>query len=99
MSTTTKEKFVTALVNKKSHEDLSNCENMILEQEKFLKVVRDYAESALAGELIKMYRIIGKQICFRAEIGEYYKELNNSKQNKPLTSTKPPSGEQFIIFN
>ena len=99
MSTTIKEKFVSALLNKKSHEDLSSCENMILEQEEFLKLVRGYAESALTVELIKMYRIIGKQICVRAEIGEYYKEINISKQNKPQASTKPPSGEQFIIFS
>lgn len=72
-----KEKFVQDLNNKISLDDdrIANfsIEHMIREQENFIKSIRDYAGTAWIVELLKVYDIISKEICSRAEFGDMYK--------------------------
>ena len=87
MSIEAKEKFYSALCNKLSVEDdkeagFSLC-HMIKEQEAFLKAIKDYASNSWIQELIKVANILQAEIYHRAEFGEMYREINETKKTLP----------------
>ena len=92
MSADTKTNFLQTLKSKLDHSETSfSLEQVIKDQEEFLKVIRDYADKAWVVELVKVYNILGNEICARAECGDIYKEIsgnelpiNPSRCNSPL---------------
>ncbi len=94
MSAAANEKFASALKNKISHEDDKaagfSLLPMVKEQESFIKVVDEYAETAWILEFVKEYRIISNEICSRAEFGEFYKDINSGETHiEPQSSSTP----------
>ncbi len=91
MSADTKTNFEQTLKSKLDHNETSfSLEKVIKDQEEFLKVIRDYADKAWVVELVKVYNILGNEICARAECGDIYKEISGSEiQINPSRCSTP----------
>jgi len=91
MSADTKTNFEQTLKSKLDHNETSfSLEKVIKDQEEFLKVIREYADKAWVVELVKVYNILGNEICARAECGDIYKEISDSEiQINPSRCSTP----------
>ena len=91
MSDDTKTNFVNILKTKLDNNETSfSLEQVIKDQEVFTKVIREYADKAWVVELVKVYNILGNEICAKAECGVIYKEISGSEiQINPSRCSTP----------
>ncbi len=80
MTADNKTNFVNTLKTKFDNNESSfSLEQVIKDQEQFTKVIREYANKAWVVELVKVYNILGNEICARAECGDIFKEICDSE--------------------
>ena len=91
MSDDTKTNFVNTLKTKLDNNETSfSLEQVIKDQEVFTKGIREYADKAWVVEIVKVYNILGNEICGRAECGDIYKEISDSEfKINPSRSSTP----------
>ena len=91
ISADNKTNFVNNLKSKLDHNETSfSLEQVIKDQEQFTKVSREYVTKAWVVELVKVYNILGNEICAMAECGDIYKEISDSElQINPSRCSSP----------